>query len=239
MSEQNSRSAPVVDSLGRIGEGHAAAKQGGAGAPILTGDGNGVSIPAPPPPPASGNVDPRVIRDQIRAQQRQLRDARVQSTKARLSRVHPRYFIYTGVVVALGLGAVACRSYQADQRDTALALAQLANGGRQQEVAPPSTVITQGIPNPLDALPLSNQAKWNIGAGGDGVLPPARSSVVISELLKSVDLCNVWVGLNDRANVVVAFEPAPGFSPMLTADQCATPTVVEVPADPVPTTVAQ
>ena len=62
---------------------------------------------------------------------------------------------------------------------------------------------------------------------------------MISELLKSVDLCNVWVGLNDKANVVVAFEPAPGFSPMLTADQCTAPTVVEVPTDPVPTTVAQ
>lgn len=205
---------------------------------LLQGSGSG-SAPPPPPPPAPGNVDPRVIRDQIKAQQRQLRDVRVQSTKAKLGKVNRQYWLYGGVVVAIAVGVVGCRSYAQDQRDTALALAQLASGGRQQEVAPPSTVITQGIPNPLDALPLSNQAKWNIGAGGDGVLPPARSSVVISELLKSVDLCNVWVGLNDRANVVVAFEPAPGFTPLLTADQCTTPMVVEVPADPVPTTVAQ
>lgn len=207
---------------------------------LLQGSGSG-SAPPPPPPPAPGNVDPRVIRDQIRAQQRQLRDVRVQSTKQRLGRIHPRYFIYGGVVVALGLGAVACRSYQADQRDTAIALAQLANAGRTEAPAEQQPVVVEGIPNPLDALPLSNQAKWNIGAGGDGVLPPARSSVVITELLKSVDLCNVWVGLNDKANVVVAFDPAPGFSPMLTADQCVATasTVVEVPADPVPTTVAQ
>lgn len=205
---------------------------------LLQGSGSG-SAPPPPPPPAPGNVDPRVIRDQIKAQQRQLRDVRVQSTKAKLGKVNRQYWAYAGVIVAGALGVVACRSYQADQRDTAIALAKLANAGRVEQVAeqPPTTV--EGIPNPLDALPLSNQAKWNIGAGGDGVLPPARSSVVISELLKSVDLCNVWVGLNDKANVVVAFEPAPGFSPMLTADQCTTPTVVEVPTDPVPTTVAQ
>lgn len=205
---------------------------------LLQGSGSG-SAPPPPPPPAPGNVDPRVIRDQIKAQQRQLRDVRVQSTKAKLGKVNRQYWAYAGVIVAGALGVVACRSYQADQRDTAIALAQLANAGRVEQVAEQPPTIVEGIPNPLDALPLSNQAKWNIGAGGDGVLPPARSSVVISELLKSVDLCNVWVGLNDKANVVVAFEPAPGFSPMLTADQCTTPTVVEVPTDPVPTTVAQ
>jgi len=201
---------------------------------LLQGSGSG-SAPPPPPPPAPGNVDPRVIRDQIKAQQRQLRDVRVQSTKAKLGRVHPRYFVYTGAVVACALGVVACRSYQADQRDTAIALAQLANAGRVEQVAEQPPTIVEGIPNPLDALPLSNQAKWTIGAGGDGDLPPKRSTVVITELLESVDLCNVWVGLNDKANVVVAFEPAPGFTPMLTADQCTTPTVVEVPADPVPT----
>ncbi len=198
--------------------------------------------PPPPPPPANGaqdKPDPRVIRDQIKAQQRQLRDVRVQSTKARLGKVNRQYWLYGGVVVAAALGVVGCRSYAQDQRDTAIALAQLANAGRVEQVAEQPPTIVEGIPNPLDALPLSNQAKWNIGAGGDGDLPPKRSTVVITELLESVDLCNVWVGLNDKANVVVAFEPAPGFSPMLTADQCTTPTVVEVPTDPVPTTVAQ
>jgi len=180
-----------------------------------------------------------VIRDQINAQRRQLRDVRVQSTKARLGKVNRQYWAYAGVIVAAALGVVGCRSYAQDQRDTAIALAQLANAGRVEQVAEQPPTIVEGIPNPLDALPLSNQAKWTIGAGGDGDLPPKRSTVVITELLESVDLCNVWVGLNDRANVVVAFEPAPGFTPLLTADQCTTPTVVEVPADPVPTTVTQ
>ena len=205
---------------------------------LLQGSGSG-SAPPPPPPPAPGNVDPRVIRDQINAQRRQLRDARVQSTKAKLGKVNRQYWAYAGVIVAGALGVVACRSYQADQRDTAIALAQLANAGRVEQVAEQPPTNVEGIPNPLDALPLSNQAKWTIGAGGDGDLPPKRSTVVITELLESVDLCNVWVGLNDKANVVVAFEPAPGFTPLLTADQCTTPMVVEVPADPVPTTVAQ
>lgn len=212
---------------------------------LLQGSGSG-SAPPPPPPPTPGNVDPRVIRDQIKAQQRQLRDARVQSTKAKIGRVNRQYWAYAGVLVAGALGVVACRSYQADQKDTALALAQIANGGRAAtaETQAPATTIVDGIPNPLQALPLSNQAKWNIGAGGDGVLPPKRSTTVITALLERVDLCNVWVGLNDKANVVVAFEPAPGFTPLLEAGQCADTqgqTVVPVPSDPVPTssTVAQ
>ncbi len=207
---------------------------------LRQGSGSG-SAPPPPPAPAPGNVDPRVIRDQIRAQQRQLRDQRVQSTKQKIGRVNHRYWAYGALLVAGTLGIVACKSYQSDQRDTALALAQLAGGAQQPApTVAPEPVITEGLPNPLDLLPLSNQAKWNIGAGGDGVLPPKRSATVIAALLEHVDLCNVWVGLNDKANVVVAFEPAPGFDPMLAPGECAgTPTTVAVPADPVPTTVAQ
>lgn len=164
----------------------------------------------------------------------------MQSTKDKLRKVHPRYYAYGGVVVAATLGVISCRSYQADQARTSMALAQLSVGGRTETTAAPATTIVQGIPNPLDALPLSNQAKWNIGAGGDGVLPPSRSATVITELLKNVDLCSVWVGLNDKANVVVAFEPTPGFDPLLRSGECAgTPTTVPVPADSVPTTVAQ
>ena len=209
---------------------------------LRQGSGSG-SAPPPPPPPSPGNVDPRVIRDQIRAQQRQLREARVQSTKARLGKVNRQYWLYGGVVAALAVGAIGCRSYQQDQRDTAMALAQLSVAGRAEQQTPATTIVQEGIPNPLAALPLSNQAKWNIGAGGDGVLPPARSATVITELLKSVDLCNVWVGLNDKANVVVSFEPSPGFDPMLKPGSCAqdttATTVVATPTDPVPSTVAQ
>lgn len=194
--------------------------------------------PAPPPPPVE---DARVLKERLRQDSRKLREARIKTAKEGLGKVNRQYWAYAGVLVAGALGVVACRSYQADQKDTALALAQIANGGRAAtaETQAPATTIVDGIPNPLQALPLSNQAKWNIGAGGDGVLPPKRSTTVITALLERVDLCNVWVGLNDRANVVVAFEPAPGFTPLLTADQCTTPMVVEVPADPVPTTVAQ
>jgi hypothetical protein len=172
-----------------------------------------------------------------------LRERHLKNTKAKLTRVNNRYYAYAGGIVALALGAVACRSYQQDQRDTAMALAQLSMAGRAEQQTPATTIVQEGIPNPLAALPLSNQAKWNIGAGGDGVLPPARSATVITELLKSVDLCNVWVGLNDKANVVVSFEPLPGFDPMLKPGSCAqdttATTVVATPTDPVPSTVAQ
>ncbi len=199
--------------------------------------------PAPPPPPVE---DARVLKERLRQDSRKLREARIKTAKEGLGKVNRQYWAYAGVLVAGALGVVACRSYQADQKDTALALAQIANGGRTAtaETQAPATTIVDGIPNPLQALPLSNQAKWNIGAGGDGVLPPKRSTTVITALLERVDLCNVWVGLNDKANVVVAFEPAPGFTPLLEAGQCADTqgqTVVPVPSDPVPTssTVAQ
>ena len=199
--------------------------------------------PAPPPPPVE---DARVLKERLRQDSRKLREARIKTAKEGLGKVNRQYWAYAGVLVAGALGVVACRSYQADQKDTALALAQIANGGRTAtaETQAPATTIVDGIPNPLQALPLSNQAKWNIGAGGDGVLPPKRSTTVITALLERVDLCNVWVGLNDKANVVVAFEPDPGFTPLLEAGQCADTqgqTVVPVPSDPVPTssTVAQ
>ena len=199
--------------------------------------------PAPPPPPVE---DAKVLKERLRQDSRKLREARIKTAKEGLGKVNRQYWAYAGVLVAGALGVVACRSYQADQKDTALALAQIANGGRTAtaETQAPATTIVDGIPNPLQALPLSNQAKWNIGAGGDGVLPPKRSTTVITALLERVDLCNVWVGLNDKANVVVAFEPAPGFTPLLEAGQCADTqgqTVVPVPSDPVPTssTVAQ
>lgn len=200
--------------------------------------------PPPPPPPPSDALDTRAIKERLRQDQQMLRERRLKDAKAKLTRVNNRYYAYAGGIVALALGAVACRSYAQDQRDTAMALAQLSVAGRAEQQTPATTIVQEGIPNPLAALPLSNQAKWNIGAGGDGVLPPKRSTTVITALLERVDLCNVWVGLNDKANVVVAFEPAPGFTPLLEAGQCADTqgqTVVPVPSDPVPTssTVAQ
>lgn len=199
--------------------------------------------PPPPPPPANGahdKPDPRAIRDQIRAQQRQLRDARLNATKSKLGKVNRRYYAYAGAIVFGALGVVACRSYQADQRDTAMALATLA-AGAQQQTAPtsPAPVTVDGVPNPLDQLPLTNQAKWMIGAGGDGVLPPKRSTTVLVQMLGQLDMCNVYVGLSDRAEILVAFEPTPAFVPLVAGcDQTAPQTTTTVPVDPATTVTA-
>lgn len=202
---------------------------------LRQGSGSG-SAPPPPPPPAAGNVDQRVIRDQIRAQQRQLRDARLNATKSKLVRVNRRYYAYAGALAALAVGAIGCRSYAQDQRDTAMALATLA-AGAQQQTAPttPAPVSVDGVPNPLEQLPLTNQAKWMIGAGGDGVLPPKRSTTVVVQMLGQLDMCNVYVGLSDKAEILVAFEPTPAFVPLVTGcDQTAQPvTTTTVTAPPV------
>lgn len=195
---------------------------------------------APPPPaPSPDNIDPRVVRDQIRAQQRQLRDQQRERAKAKLRGVNSRYWVYGGAILAGALGVVACNSYQQDQRDTALALAALADAGQQVTATTGAPQVIEGILNPLDQLPLTNQAKWMIGAGGDGVLPPKRSTTVLVQMLEGVDMCGVYVGLSDKAEILVSFDPRPSFVPLVQGCAAEPGTTVPVPADPVPTTVAQ
>lgn len=208
---------------------------------LRQGSGSG-SAPPPPPAPAAGNVDQRVIRDQIKAQQRQLRDQRMQSAKQKLGSVHRQYWIGAGVVAGLVVGSMAWKSYRSDQRATAIALAQIASGNRPAAEATATTgapQVIEGIPNPLDQLPLTNQAKWMIGAGGDGVLPPKRSTTVLVQMLEGVDMCGVYVGLSDKAEILVSFDPRPSFVPLVQGCAAEAGTTVPVPADPVPTTVAQ
>ena len=137
---------------------------------LLQGSGSG-SAPPPPPPPTPGNVDPRVIRDQIKAQQRQLRDARVQSTKAKIGRVNRQYWLYGGVIAALAVGVIGCRSYAQDQRDTALALAQ---------ITPPlgSSLMVQASCSEIGAPPPYASIRANAIAAEDSEL--ARRIVTTS-----------------------------------------------------------
>ena len=194
-----------------------------------------------PPAPSAGNVDPKVIRDQLNALKRQQRDARKQTWMQRVRGVDRSYWLYAGVGVAAVVGMLGCRSYQADQRETALALASIGASNRPAEQqAEPETIVVDGIPNPLDSLKLTAQARWMVGET-DGVLPPTRSAIVITALLEQVDLCAKYVGLNDRAAIVVSDEPAAGFVPLVqcTAKPAATaelpaPTTSAAPATTVP-----
>jgi hypothetical protein len=142
------------------------------------------------------------------------------------------------------------RSWLSYQRDTTLALAEL-----RSDSAPPPTsaapVVQEGMPNPLQSLPLSEGAAYVLGANvrtndkGESVgfteLPPMRSTSAMTQLLVGVDLCRAYVSLGAVADVVVTFEATPGAYPLIDpqAEMCAaalSPSTVPVPVDPIPPT---
>ena len=56
-------------------------------------------------------------------------------------------------------------------------------------------------------------------------------------MLGQLDMCNVYVGLSDRAEILVAFEPTPAFVPLVTGgDTASTPT--SLPVEPATTVAA-
>lgn len=190
--------------------------------------------PVPPAPILGVNVDPKVSLEQYKQAKQRRRQERKQQLRARLSNVDRSYYktgAALGACVIVFLGA---RNIMGFQRDTALALAdRTTTAPAVVDTAPAEQVVVQGIPNPLADLKLTGQARWIIGEVG-GELPPARSAAVVTALLDQVELCDVYLGLNDRAAVVVSFEPTPGFSPLV---QC-NPGIVEVPQDLAPPTTA-
>lgn len=242
MSE-NSRSTPVLDDRGKLG--------GDAGdRPSLTGS-EGTPPPPPPPPAADGsNLDWRAQREAQRAQNRRLKHQRNAEWIAKARGLHRGYYIAGGVIVAGTLGFLGARSIVGMQQDANLALAHIAAGAQPvATTAAPAPVTVQGMPNPLESLPLSTQARWTIGSrfmendAGDAVgfspLPLIRSSVVLTDLIERVDLCTIYVGLSDKAEVVLVGEPTAGFDPLLDPAQCpAAGAPMSVPSDPVPPTTA-
>lgn len=210
--------------------------------------GSKVGAGAPPPPPAPSPSDGlRSLKDGIRSQQRALREARVRSASQTLRTLHRGYYYAGLAVVAAALLFLGIRWFLQYQRDTTLALADL----RGQE-APSTTVaapvVQEGMPNPLQPLPLSTGAVYVLGANvktndkGEAVgftdLPPLRSTSAMTQLLEGVDLCDAYISLGVVAEVVVTFEPTPGAYPLIdpAAEMCAA-AVVSTPNDPIPPTV--
>jgi hypothetical protein len=214
------------------------AEPNGSGGARTDGSGTPGGTPPSPVPPApilGVNVDPKVSLEQYKQAKQRRRQERKQQLRARLSNVDRSYYMAAAGLGVCVLGFLGVRSLLGMQRDTALALAdRTATTPAVADTAPAEQVVVQGIPNPLADLKLTGQARWIIGEVG-GELPPARSAAVVTALLDQVELCDVYLGLNDRAAVVVSFEPTPGFSPLI---QCK-PGIVEVPQDLAPpTTVA-
>lgn len=162
------------------------------------------------------------LRQQRQALDRQLRQARRDRWGQRVRSVHRHWWYAAGVIGVMTVGAVGCRSWQQSQRDTALALASIA-----APAPTPTTVapVVEGVPNPLDGMPLTGPAKWTIGVGADGTkLSPMRSSAVVTALLQQLDLCSMFVGLDERAAIIVSKTPRPGFVPLVNCPASTTTT---------------
>jgi hypothetical protein len=178
--------------------------------------------PPSPPQPAPFNGDQRAIADQLAQLRRAKRDAQRATWGQRLRSVNHAYWRALSVLVALALVAWWFRSYQADQRATDLQIAALAAGPTVTSEPPPS----DPFPNPLNGL--SNQAAWVIGIDERGELNAKRSSFVVTELLKLLDLCGTYVGLDASGTLFVSPEPVSGSFPIL-VDGC---DAAPVPAPP-------
>jgi len=167
--------------------------------------------PATPPAPGPDNMTWRAQRDQMKAQQRHIRDARKAEWSNRLRGINRQYWTMAGVGAALVVGVLAFRGYQADQKDTALALAQIAAGGATTDTTA-APVVVEGIPNPLEQMHLTPQARWLIGIDKDGALLPNRSATVLVQMLAKVNPCTLFIGMDAKSTPIITATPTPGFT---------------------------
>jgi hypothetical protein len=213
---------------------------------------NGTPPPPPEPSPPSPGDGLRALKEEIKAKQRMVRRTQVQSTTQTLRTLHKGYYYAIAGVLAALLLFLAVRWFLAYQKSITLALADEST----VSTAAPAPVVSEGMPNPLEPLPLSTGAVYVLGANvrtndkGEAVgfteLPPLRSTSAMTQLLEGVDLCRAYISLGAVAEVVVTFEPTPGAYPLIdpSAEMCAAaltpatdPTLVPTPTDPIPSTV--
>lgn len=198
--------------------------------------GRGSAPPPPPPPPPTqrdGNKAERQRMEQeAKELNRRLKQSKRQDRVDKLRRIDRSYYIAGAGIGVCIVGFLGLKSVLS----TMLSIAEANNGNdAPTAVAEPQQVVVQGIENPLEQLPLTQQARWMIGLTSDGKLVPNRSTQTMAELLAQADLCGVYVRLADDASIELLDSPAGGAVPF--AECAATPTTVQVPSDPTPSSV--
>lgn len=213
----------ATDTLRSGGDAGAAARSGVATA----------QVPSPPPPPA-GDVPPAPGT----AEARRLRRQRLEQERAALrkSERHDRWQAWTGKarsvnrqVWVVGAGALVLGCAGWFVRDTWLDLAAIK--ATPTELAPPPITtdpapptVVQGLANPLSELPLTGPAQFALGwSAQTGDLSPVRSGAALAQILDGVDVCAMFIGLDNEARVLVQREQFPGSYPMCGAREVATP----------------
>lgn len=232
MNSQTPRSTTVLDTAGNLGGG-SLRNEGGAAEADQPGRGFA------PPPPNAGNVSDRRLAAKLAAQEakdlaRRRKELNRQLWSDRLKRVHKSHYIAAGGIVCAGIGFLALKSVLG----TMLSIAEANNNDPAKTEQTPAPVVVQGIENPLEQLGLTYPARWMIGLDSNEKLVPGRSTDTMVALLQQLDLCGVYIRLGDNAQVELLGAPAAGAQPFV---ECptgvqTTPTTVEVPADPMPTT---
>ncbi len=241
MNGQNPSSATVLTGHATLGS---AAPTEEAGATQGDTPGRGSAPPPPPPPPTSTDgrkAEERRIDEALRAAKERKRELRKQNWTDRARSLHRTHYIAIGGLVAVGVVGWFGHSFLSFQRDTAMALAQArtvpAAAGETPAAAP------QGMPNPLSQLDVTGRAQWLIKVDDGGNLLPGRSAIVVAEIMKQVDLCTLFISVDDAAALTVATTPLPGSVPLFSTAADGTPCAASaateptaVPSDPMPTT---
>lgn len=189
-----------------------------------------MSGPPPPPPPPVAHLAPADREALIADLKRQRKDDRNVKAKQAIGRLNGRHWGALAAIGGLAVLAVGCNQYASMQSATLNAQATqssiLAAVLEPTATSQPPTV-SGGMDNPLELLPLTEQARWSIALSstkredGEFALQPGRSAVVVAQLMRLVDPCKLWVSVDDERRPVVASEQSPGAVPMAV---CAPPT---------------
>lgn len=178
-------------------------------------------LPQPDPPPPAPTPTAKELRARAKADSKALWQLRYGNAKAKVRGINRGYVITAGVLVVLAFGANSCRNYN-------LELARIKaddSAPAPTATAEPSVPVYDGMPNPLDSMLLSDQARYIIGEratedGSRAPMPVMRSAQVIAQIMEMQDLCEVYVQLGEGARPVVLTEPAPMSAPLMHESQC-------------------
>jgi len=199
-------------------------------------------IPPPPPPPSTANINVGTLsiaeREALAAEiKRQRKDERSGKMRQTLGRITPRHWSSLGAIVSVAVLAVGCNEYadmraadrRSEERQTEFLAAVLNPTATSQ---PPAGSSPSGMDNPLELMPLTEQARWSIGLGstkredGEFALQPGRSALVVSQMLDLVNPCELWISVDNKRQPVVSREQSPGAVPMAVCRPTTTTTAV-------------
>lgn len=224
--ELNEAVVAELDTASRIG-GEAEAARAGSSPP-------GRDFVPPPPPAPTGPPSLQTLKDRKRELDRQLRSQKRLSWWRRVRGLHWAWWAFFGGIASLFVLAQAALWFTSSMVRAATP-ASLPSAA----VTPTSIVYRdrETFPNPLQRVKLSPEAATILGAhdsDGDGKmdkLDAAKSSVAVTQILESNDLCIWWVTVDAQFKPTLSQTPTPGAAKLA---QCTDPLAAATTTTTVP-----